>query len=457
MARRHVLPDDEPLPPPRPAGGSRLRRRDAPPQRGACAQDEPQARADGSSLPEPLLVVAGREGLAPPGSHALHRAEPSSRRDLQRPEQWRWSSYRATVDLEHPSDFFAAGELLGLFGASPGPGTGRFSGLCRRRARPGVGHRDVRSRPVVKCPDGTDRDQPRDRGDDRRARPRRRRGDRRRRRAGQGGLSGVARRCPDRPGAASPPAWRPSSKSTPKSSRASSPRTSASRSPAPAAEVAMVAQVFHFYAGAVDKHHGETIPVAGGRRPHLPRAARRRRADRPVELSAQHLQLEARARSCLREHRRPEARRADAAVRAAARRADPRSRDSGGRRQRRRRPGPRRRAAARRTSRRREDRLHRLDRGRPRRDARRRRDDQARHARARRQVGQRRLRGRRPRAGGGRGSVRRLRQRRPGLLRALAHPRRALRLRPLRRAADRRDARTSRSATRRTRQPRWAR
>ena len=25
----------------------------------------------------------------------------------------------------------------------------------------------------------------------------------------------------------------------------------------------MVAEVFHFYAGAVDKHHGETIPVAG--------------------------------------------------------------------------------------------------------------------------------------------------------------------------------------------------
>jgi acyl-CoA reductase-like NAD-dependent aldehyde dehydrogenase len=29
-------------------------------------------------------------------------------------------------------------------------------------------------------------------------------------------------------------------------------------------EVAMVAEVFHFYAGAVDKHYGETIPVAGG-------------------------------------------------------------------------------------------------------------------------------------------------------------------------------------------------
>src|SRR5690348_2417452 len=29
-------------------------------------------------------------------------------------------------------------------------------------------------------------------------------------------------------------------------------------------EVSMVAEVFNFYAGAVDKHHGETIPVAGG-------------------------------------------------------------------------------------------------------------------------------------------------------------------------------------------------
>ena len=30
------------------------------------------------------------------------------------------------------------------------------------------------------------------------------------------------------------------------------------------AEIGMVAQVFHFYAGAIDKHGGETIPVAGG-------------------------------------------------------------------------------------------------------------------------------------------------------------------------------------------------
>src|SRR5206468_780445 len=29
-------------------------------------------------------------------------------------------------------------------------------------------------------------------------------------------------------------------------------------------EIGMVADVFHFYAGAIDKHYGETIPVAGG-------------------------------------------------------------------------------------------------------------------------------------------------------------------------------------------------
>ena len=29
-------------------------------------------------------------------------------------------------------------------------------------------------------------------------------------------------------------------------------------------EVDMVAEVFHFYSGAIDKHHGQTIPVAGG-------------------------------------------------------------------------------------------------------------------------------------------------------------------------------------------------
>ena len=36
-----------------------------------------------------------------------------------KPEEWPWSSYRAAVDLEHPADFLALGELHGIFGTSP--------------------------------------------------------------------------------------------------------------------------------------------------------------------------------------------------------------------------------------------------------------------------------------------------------------------------------------------------
>ena len=37
----------------------------------------------------------------------------------KRPEEWRWSSYRAAVDLEHPPDFLALGDLLAIFGTTP--------------------------------------------------------------------------------------------------------------------------------------------------------------------------------------------------------------------------------------------------------------------------------------------------------------------------------------------------
>ena len=35
------------------------------------------------------------------------------------PEDWPWSSYRAALDLELPSDFLALGDLLALFGTNP--------------------------------------------------------------------------------------------------------------------------------------------------------------------------------------------------------------------------------------------------------------------------------------------------------------------------------------------------
>jgi putative transposase len=37
----------------------------------------------------------------------------------ERPEHWRWSSYRACAGLDLPPPFLAVGELLALFGSSP--------------------------------------------------------------------------------------------------------------------------------------------------------------------------------------------------------------------------------------------------------------------------------------------------------------------------------------------------
>ena len=79
-------------------------------------------------------------------------------------------------------------------------------------------------------------------------------------------------------------------------------------------EVGMVAQVFHFYAGAVDKHLRRDDPRRGRRRHDVPRAARRRRADHAVELPAQHRVVEARAGARVRQHDRDQAGGADAAL-----------------------------------------------------------------------------------------------------------------------------------------------
>ena len=78
-----------------------------------------------------------------------------------------------------------------------------------------------------------------------------------------------------------------------------------------------------------------------------------------------------------------------------------------------------------------QDLLHRLDRGREADHGRLCRPGEAGHPRARRQVGERRLRRRRPRTCRGQRALRGVRQRRPGLLRALADSRSGERLRSL--------------------------
>ena len=223
------------------------------------------------------------------------------------------------------------------------------------------------------------------------------------------------------------------------------------------AEVGMVADVFHFYAGAVDKHHGETIPVAGGvdltfREPlgvvasivpwNFPLniaswklgpalACGNTVVLKPAELTPlsalrlAELALEAGipegvmnvvagkgsvVGQRLVEH--PDVAKVGFTGSTEVGRAG---------------------------------------------DAGRGRDDQARDARARWQVGERGLRRRRSRASSRGRAVRRLRQRRAGLLRPQPHPRREDGVRPVPRAARGGHRAASRSEIPRTRRQRWAR
>ncbi len=163
---------------------------------------------------------------------------------------------------------------------------------------------------------------------------------------------------------------RRSSRSTPRSSRGSSRATSASRSRAPAARWAWSPRCFHFYAGAVDKHYGETIPVAGGidatfREP-LGVVGLIVPWNFPLNITSWKLGP---ALACA-QHGRAQAGCADAALGAPPRRARARGGYPRGCRQRARRARLGRRHAPGRASRRRQDRLHRLDRGRAPGDAR---------------------------------------------------------------------------------------
>ena len=182
-------------------------------------------------------------------------------------------------------------------------------------------------------------------------------------------------------------------------------------------------------AGAADRRDDPGRRRAGV---HGPRADGRRGADHAVELPAGDRVVEDGAGAGGGQHGGVEARRADAADRAAVRGAGAGGRAAGGRRQRRGRAGadraargwwstptsPRSRSPG-------STEVGPLDRrGRV-------GDDQARDAGAGRQVGQRGLRGRRHRGGGRGGAVGGVRQRRPGLLRALADPRGARRGRRL--------------------------
>ena len=188
-------------------------------------------------------------------------------------------------------------------------------------------------------------------------------------------------------------------------------------------DVPSAATTIQWYAETIDKVYGEVGPTGPGRAvAGDPRADRRRRRDRALELPADHHRLEAGRRPGDRQLGRAQAGLPVAADRAAPGRAGRRGRAAGRRAQRGDRSGPghRRRAGA--PSRRRQDRVHRLDRGGSVAAPRGRRIGRQGHlARARRQEPAGRAgRRRRPRGGGLDDRLGDLLQQRPDLQRRVA-------------------------------------
>ena len=174
------------------------------------------------------------------------------------------------------------------------------------------------------------------------------------------------------------------------------------RSATPAGRRATSATCLNYYAGRAGAAVRPADPGGRRHRRHLPRAARRRRRHRAVELPDADRRLGLRAGARRRQHRRAQAGRAHPADRDPARRAGAGGRPARGR------ASPCSRARARSSGERfvthplvRKVVLHRLDRGRQADHGRLRRPGEAGDPRARRQERQHRLRRRRPRAGRG--------------------------------------------------------
>ena len=304
---------------------------DAAPARRRVAS--PTSPCDGTGL-------AGGQGprgrhhralLAPPGAGPPGRGPgghgPRRRRRGRRPSSSRPRRFVVGVQW-HPEE----DDDLRLFEALVGAGREPSPGDAGRPAAAGSAPAAGRLRGVVTRADEQLR------GHDR---ARREPGDR------AATVAELARRAPRRPtppsagprgrsrrGATSPPTTGPAccavsperSRPTPRSSPCSRPRNVGKPIADSRGEVAMVADVLHFYAGAVDKHRGSTDPGGRRRRPHLARGPRRGGGHRAVELPLGHRLVEGGPRPGLRQHRGRQARRAHAAHGVALGRARPRRR-----------------------------------------------------------------------------------------------------------------------------------
>ena len=190
------------------------------------------------------------------------------------PADWPWSSYRATVGLDSQPSFIAPEVFLRIDEQQLGTAQSDYaayveSGIANAVSDTGLRPKDdegfvvrrdrVESTAMTLTVLNPATEEPIAELEQRRSR-----GDRRRRRPREGRASRRGAPSPRPTAAACCAGSRRSSRSSTRTlSRLESANAGKPISGA-RGEIGMVAQVFHFYAGAVDKHYGETIPVAGG-------------------------------------------------------------------------------------------------------------------------------------------------------------------------------------------------
>jgi len=89
------------------------------------------ARPQGPRLLPPLQLSSDQERFAARGNGALHPAESGGREVLQDPEEWPWSSYRATIGKEPAPRFLNSDWLLTEFGVGIGQARANFAAFIR--------------------------------------------------------------------------------------------------------------------------------------------------------------------------------------------------------------------------------------------------------------------------------------------------------------------------------------
>ena len=304
---RLAAPERRPRRRPRPAPAGRSRARAAPEHAGVLLRPR---RVDRAGEPARRAARRARAGeVAPPPGHRPHRRRAAPGR-LGRgrhgrgPRGSRRSASRVGV-LWHPE----AGEDHALFEALVDEAR-----AYREERRVTTVLNPATEEPLAELESAG------------------RRGDRRRGRAREGRVSrpGARSRRPTARGCCA--ASRRSSRSTHEELSRIESRNVGKPICGARGEIGMVAAGLPLLRGRGRQALRRDDPRRGRRRHDVPRAARRRRADHPVELPAQHRVVEARPGARVRQHGRAEAGRADAALGAAPRRARARGGDPRGRR-----------------------------------------------------------------------------------------------------------------------------